>query len=231
MSSTDVFDVVAPDYIRIDEHWGCDLDALKSAFNAALAETAGPVAYLDVGSGPGFHVCAMQEFYPAAEVLGIDPSLEMIEVAALRARVMRLSRVGLLRTPLERMADERFDVVSCLNNTLGNLRARGMRPTAVRERAMRKMRRIVRSDGFLVVSVYNLEKLASTYGCNLRILPKSRPERGDLFVEYRQGEQRVEYYSHWFTENELVELLERNRFKIDLFEKRMSRLVVRARAV
>ena|SRR3989338_4053533 len=229
---TNVFGVMASSYLREDKHWGSDLDFLKTSLDSATRAGDDDVTYLDVGCGPGFHLHAMRDFYPRAYILGIDPCDEMIEEAAEKARLRGL-HVNLLRTGVMQFREETHDVVSCLNNTLGNLRERGLRPSVTRERAVRKMRTLVREGGPLIVSVYNLEtlELKQDYGSNLRILKKSSVEAGDLYVQYRHAGGLTEYYSHWFTRAELIELLRHGGFKVELLEERMARLVVRARAV
>lgn len=229
------YQVMSPSsYPREDRHWGADLDFLKEAANALLAKSKSKIDYFDIGCGPGFHVVMMGRWYPEISLVGVDISEHMLRAA--RAEVSRagLKNIDFIHSDILNLPTERkCNLVSFLNNGLGNMHQEGTSSYVLRVNAIQKIRALMRKYGHAVMSVYNLEKLTPCYGPNHRILPGGDIKSGDLFIEYQpRGSHRIEtYYSHWFTENELVELLEQNGFKIDLFEKRMARLVVRARAV
>ena len=224
-----VFDVIASSYLQEDEHWGCDLDVVVQAIHPFLP----CAAYMDLGCGPGFHVATIARWFPGASVTGVDYSLAMLAAAGREVRYFGLRNVALIQANiLEFKTIRRYHVVSCLNNTLGNLCVCGETPVVVRESTMRAIHALLVPGGKLIVSVYNLEKFSARYGENFRILPQSDTERGELFVEYMSGKVKpVQYYSHWFTESEFVRLLEQNGFKIELLEKRLARLAVIATAI
>ena len=237
MRGRNVFDVVATSYIRDDEHWGSDLDVLKDALNLRLRKTRRQIRYMDIGCGPGFHAVAIKRLYPEVFVFAFDDSERMFKEAFLQVEQMKqlgipsflVAWANILQLQAKK---KKFDVITFLNNGLGNLQEKDARPDALRTQAIQKARSFLCRDGFIVVSVYNLKELKGVYGQKLRILSKSNLGRGELFIEYRPGNgEVVEYYSHWFTRKELVALLEQNGFKVELLEERMARLVVKARAV
>lgn len=153
-----VFDAAAPSYIRDDEHWGSDLDVLKDTFESYLKKRGKQIRYLDIGCGPGFHVLAMRQLYPEASVSGIDDSPRMLREA--RKQISRLQlNVKLTRANILDFRVGMYDVASFLNNGFGNLGASDLLPLNVRTLAMAQVRKLLRRDGSLIVSVYNLEKL------------------------------------------------------------------------
>ena len=225
-----VFDVIASSYLQEDEHWGCDLDVVVQAIRPFLPR----VAYADIGCGPGFHVAAIARWFPEASVTGVDYSPDMLAEAEREVRGFGLHNVSLVQANiLEFKPACTYHVLTCLNNTLGNLYARNKTLAVIRRKAVRTMRSLLVPGGRLVLSVYDLEKFSSRYGGSFKILSqKSSIRRGDLFVEYTPLEgESVQYYSHWFTESEFVRLLEQNGFKTEMLEKRLSRLVVIATAI
>ncbi len=223
------FDAIASSYLREDEHWGCDLDVVVRAIRPFLPHAA----YADLGCGPGFHVATIARWFPEVLVTGVDYSPAMLAEAEREVRGFGLQNVSLVQANISEFKPARaYHVLTCLNNTLGNLCARGEMPAAVRDRAVRTMRSLLAHGGKLVASVYNLKKFSQRYGENFRVLPQSDTKRGEMFVEYMPREvEPVQYYSHWFTDKELVAILEQNGFKNELLEKRLARLVVIATAI
>jgi|GEM_PF-5580327 SAM-dependent methyltransferase len=224
------FDLVAETYIRDDEHWGSDLDVLKAAFNRHLEERS-YVRYLDLGCGTGFHITMMKRLYPRSLIVGADSSCNMLTIAQEEIGRLKLTEVELVHADVTQLTTEAQDVISFLNNGLGNMRLDTMHASHLRMQVIGKVRSLLRKDGSFVISVYNLDALTEPYGRIVRILPKSDPQNGDLFIEYRSDKGTEEFYSHWFRKMELIELLEQNGFKVGFLEKRMSRLIACATAV
>ena len=232
MDTATLFDTVSRCYIRADEHWGSDLDVLKSAFNSMIEKRKNP-RYLDVGCGPGFHLEALKRLYPEAAITGIDASKKM--VAEARRRLQRLRLKGqLVQTDVLNLAAkcDSYDVVSFLNNGLGNVYRSEEIVSTDRVEIVSKMRTLLRHGGYVVMSVYNLNKFDRDYGKRLRVLDSSNIAHGDMYVEYRpQHGSPLVYFSHWFKPDEVAHLLERGGFRVELLEERMSRIVVKARAI
>lgn len=114
--------------------------------------------------------------------------------------------------------DGLFDVVLCMNNTLGNIVGDSVKSAeGERIRALVELRRVLAADGgALVLGVYRREalKLEGAYGRVFFLDHElSRLEAGDLVVRYCSppATSRVgtPYYSHWFREDELEGLLSR----------------------
>lgn len=231
-SNKGVFETMAPFYIREDEHWGSDLDILKDTLNTALIRCKKRVRYLDAACGPGFHVAALKRLYPELKITGADYSARMLAQARKDMRLQKLEGVSLKRMDVTKMISrKKYDVISLLNNGLGTIYRERAAPALLRRQTIRRMRNLLRKDGYVVITVYNRTKLANRYGKNLRITERSDAGKGNLFIEYKINNKVVEYYSHWFTKKELFDLLRKNGFRIDFFERRMSRLLVRAIAV
>ena len=229
---SNIFDVLARRYIRDDPHWGSDLDFLKAAFEPLHTKSDHTIRYLDIGCGPGFHVAAMKRLYPGAFISGIDFSPRMLREARKHLSQLKLG-VGLTEADILGFCTRsRYNIVSFLNNGLGNVYRGDEDPSTSRVHIVSKMRTLLRKGGFLVLSVYNHKKLSTVYGGRFRILEKSDVDYGDLFVEYRPPtEKPVEYYSHWFRPDDIVHLLERDGFKVELLEERAARIITLARAV
>jgi ubiquinone/menaquinone biosynthesis C-methylase UbiE len=106
---TRLFDQVAP-------RW----DAMTSperlvAFEAALEQIPGePAAILDLGTGTGDGAIAAARRWPAAEVLGVDVSREMVEEARRKAPELRFEVGDASRLDVP---DGSFDLVA-MNNVI-----------------------------------------------------------------------------------------------------------------
>jgi SAM-dependent methyltransferase len=106
---TKLFDDVAP-------HWDAMMSAERLvAFEAALEHVPGePRSILDLGTGTGDGAIALAERWPAADVLGVDVSREMLEEARRKAPQLRFE-VG--DGSALAAADGAFDLVA-MNNVL-----------------------------------------------------------------------------------------------------------------
>jgi len=217
----------APSYLREDAHWGCDLDILK----LAIQRVGDSCRYLDLGCGPGFHSNWIAETYPRMSIVGVDLSVSMLTLAKSHAENLALRNVRFVHAELSTYHDtDCYDIVGCLNNTLNNLCDGVNRADSIRRNALARMRELLRPDGQLVLSVYNKDKLRiENYQCICTVSPESKPDEGELFLEWGDGELRERHYSHWSTEEEVLMLLEQSGFQVELLEKRLARIVVSAR--
>jgi len=96
---------------------------------------------LDVGCGAGHY--AAELFARGARVTGIDRSATLLERARGRVHDRAVLRLHDLEQPLEFAADYSFDGVVC---------ALVIHHVANRRRLLREMRRVLRPDGWLVIS-------------------------------------------------------------------------------
>jgi ubiquinone/menaquinone biosynthesis C-methylase UbiE len=107
------FDSVAAGW---DERVRSDSAEYLTPLRAALDRLeARPARILDIGTGTGAAALELADRYPAAEVVGIDVSAEMIAQARARAADLN-SRVRFLVADIAGFdEDERFDLITMLN--------------------------------------------------------------------------------------------------------------------
>lgn len=232
-STKQVFDECATVYLREDKHWGCDLDIISE-----YVEKFKESEIIELGTGHAWHLANL--FFITStklkRVVGIDYSDKMLEQARtllnsilLNGRPLidkvELKKADILSLPFE---DESFDVTLLLNNTLGNIpgetfdKAKGQR-----KKALSEIRRVLRQSGFLITSVYNSNKLTEEdrYGKVFELDHRhSNLETLDLVVRFK--ESGTPYYSHWFTTNEIRQLLYDVSFRVVVVEERGKRIIV-----
>lgn len=222
-----IFDIIASKYIREDSHWGADLDLMKITINKLL-EKHKEIKVMDATCGPGFHIAALAEFYPEIEIVGLDYSPPMVKLAQARIHKLGLKNVKVDNADFVNFKhNQKFHLIICLNNSLGNIFRAGIKPENLRFKVIKKMYKMLSSNGYLILSVFNRSALDSSYGQHLTIRGDlSNLTKGDLFVEYQRGQDKTLYYSHWFTKSEIAKLDEVANFKLDFLEKRLARFLV-----
>jgi len=231
-----VFESMAQEYIREDSHWGCDLDVIKYCIYDLLKREE-DVNWLDIGCGSAFHITSVAEFYPEISITGLDYSSFMLRDAEARINRMGLNNITLKKVDIiEEDIAGKYDLITFMNNGLGNLyKSRdGENPGDIRKRVVGKIDNALNDGRYFVLSVYNRDTLGidDKYGRHLEIIKElSNPEKGDFFCNYLVGGKKVPYYSHWFLEKELYELVEGTNLKLDFLESRMSRFVAQYKKV
>lgn len=228
-----VFERIATKYIREDRHWGSDLDLIKISIEEIL-KAKNNLKWLDIGCGPGFHIASIGELYPEIKITGIDYSNLMLKQACKKIKKLNLKNITLkAKNIIEDNIEEKYDLITFLNNGFGNLYKEGFNPNKIREQIIKKITKSLNKKGYLILSVYNREKLEINYGNNLRLLKDlSDINQGDLFVEYIPNSKlKIIYYSHWFSKKELIYFGKVSRLKVDFLERRMSRFLVRYKKV
>jgi len=228
-----VFDECAQVYLREDKHWGCDLDIIVSCLERFRAPEV-----VELGTGYAWHLANL--FFlspvPIRSVVGVDYSPKMLErarelLSAVRFRGGTLGdRVKLVETDMTKtqLRSASFDVALILNNTLGNVPGHSFTHAALRRSAvLREARRLLRPQGFLVTSVYNARRFEEKdkYGKVFALdHVLSDTTNFDLVVRFKKT--GTAYYSHWFTEIEVKQLVEQAGFSVLEIEERRKRLVV-----
>jgi len=236
-STKKVFDDCSSVYLKEDKHWGSDLDIIKE-----YIEKKDEVSVLEVGTGYAWHLANL--FYISSskliKVIGIDYSKKMLRKAAnvlksifyknvpLSERI-ELINCDLLSLPFE---NDNFDVILMLNNTLGNITSDTFETAKLqRKKALNEIKRVLKPNGYLILSVYNANKLTEEdkYGKVFQVNHKlSDSENFDLVVDFIKT--HTSYYSHWFTLEEIKNLIYSCSFKVEEYEIRRKRIVVVARS-
>ena len=220
------FDSVGREYPDNDLHWGNDIPWLFGELDKH--SSLYPIRILYPGCGPGRLFTTLSGFSEKIySVLAMDMSSVMTkEATAALFRIASFSRLGVSVVQQNFMTDiledeegGEFDLVLCLNNTLGNIidgDYKGAR--MLREDALRRFGQRLRYGGFLFLTVYNRDLLPreenSLYSPFLKInTDESDFSSGDLSMVFsREGVPDIQFYSHWFTEPELKGLLKSQGF-------------------
>lgn len=228
----DVFEGCSEIYLQEDKHWGCDLDVVR-----AEVDRFDRPCILDAGCGPAWHLANICQLCSNPSILvGIDYSTRMLKLAeALIARNGLETKVMLYLADMLNMPfrGDRFEIVICFANTLGNLPGNSFEESNdARMRALSEFARVLKAGGSLVLSVYNAEELTDEdkYGSVFVLDPNlSQLETNDLVVRFcTSGDPLVKgipYYSHWFTVGEIERILTVAGFRIRTLERRMKRIV------
>lgn len=231
-STKQVFEECAPVYLKEDKHWGCDLDIISE-----YVEKFKESEIIELGTGYAWHLANLffLSFANLKRVVGVDYSENMLKRAhALLSSILyngqpltekvELYKADILSLPFE---NESFDVAIFLNNTLGNIPSETFdKAKEMRKKALTEIKRILKPAGFLILSVYNANKLTEEdkYGEVFELdHDLSNLETFDLVVRFK--ETRTPYYSHWFTRNEICQLLYDVSFKVLEVEERKKRIV------
>ncbi|MBI4143524.1 class I SAM-dependent methyltransferase [Candidatus Woesearchaeota archaeon] len=229
-----IYDAIAQGYVRIDGHWGSDLDVIKDSLERRIAQNNKVV---DLGCGTGWHLANLSWVYDwRIKAVGIDYFDAMLDEAKNQIRRFPEAGIKLVQADMSRLPlpDNMFGLALMLNNTLGVFWQGSVKEAAEKRiAALREARRILAPGGELVFSVYHRGMLPpeESYGANFRIMEeKTNREMGDLVVEYNDGINIAAYYSHWFTKDELRHIAKSSGFILRFIEPRMSRLVGAMRA-
>jgi len=140
---------------HVTEHYGSRATANSCCTTprggclAPLAEIAlareGDIV-VDIGSGPGFDVCAFSgSVGEKGRVIGLDLSKEMIEVATERARQLRLRNVEFTLCDAEAIPLESDSVDLVVSNCVINL-------MPDKPRAIRELARLLKPGGRIVIA-------------------------------------------------------------------------------
>jgi demethylmenaquinone methyltransferase/2-methoxy-6-polyprenyl-1,4-benzoquinol methylase len=146
LGSGAMFDAIAPRYDRLNRimSFGVDRRWRKKTV-AALALPDGPCRVLDVATGTGDLAIDIARRHPQARVVGVDPSLGMLEIGRGKVAARGLAdRVELLAGDAQALDhdDASFD---------GATIAFGIRNVPDRRRGLAEMARVVRPGGRVCV--------------------------------------------------------------------------------
>lgn len=169
-----------------------------------------PAARLvDLGCGTGRLLRAMADY--GCWCLGVDLSLEMLQVARARTVDVALMRANLV--DLRGIAPESFDAAACLFSTLGMLRGKDERRKAVEE-----AHRILKPGGVFILHVHNRWFNAWNREGRRWLLSNAwkalwgKATAGDRLMPVHQGVANLTL--HLFTRREACRLLRSVGFRI-----------------
>ena len=207
-----------PEYQSVVEanasRWSADDDAWRGykrasgtlvledrvARTLALADARPGCTYLDIGCGPGVLTKLVAERIGAARVVGVD---QLDRSSGIEFRPFNLdSRESLP------FADHTFDVVSCLE-TLEHVHDT--------DHLVREIRRVMRPDGYGLLSVPRLDGLLTV----MMLTVGMQPPAVECSLRRRYGApgepDRVSGHVSHFTKRALASLLRANGLVIDAF--------------
>lgn len=185
-----IFDAMGTKYIQEDARWGDDLDIIQTAIN----KIESPIKYLDVGCGTGFHISKIAKLLPDAEITGMDFSQTMLDITTSELRKQDIHNVTLQNVDITKSdwdVNEKFNLITFLNGGLGNLHVENKNPSDIRKQAIKNISQHLDSNGYLILSVYNRDKIHTDYGSNLVIKAESDIKNGDLIVQYTINKQQT----------------------------------------
>jgi SAM-dependent methyltransferase len=194
------YDRLAPSYAELCRRREPYLRSIETHIVAAIP--SGSRSLLDIGAGDGRRVSRIVAEAKIGTVVLVEPS------AAMRSQVANIGEVCPARAEdldPARIA-ERFDVVTCLWNSLGHV------PTSEKRlRALRAIAGLLSPQGLFFLDVihrYNLRSygLAATAGRWLRDLISPRDTNGDVTAKWDVGGESLSTYGHVFTHREILRL-------------------------
>ena len=229
--SLELYEFLGESYLKLDMCRGDDMDIIVKE----TTRYSQGCSILDAGCGPGRHVEHCSQLQSVQEVEGIDFSTTMI--AAARKHTYdspRKASVSLrVHDLLEPIIDiTPFDIVLCLNNVLGNVISKDIdTATDDRKRFLQNMYTYMSPSGRIVLSVYMRSfmppECAHGSDNGFRLLDSSNCQTGDLIIAYTPAPSlKFQYYSHWFTKEELTDLLSESGFNTLHVIERSPRLIV-----
>ena len=223
----EIFNAVANIYLSEDKNWGSDLDIIGPVIDK-LPEYS---QILDAGCGPGWHIQQLSPKYPTHRFHGVDVSANMIAQAqssyhaGARNRMITYSCGDIL----DIQASEEYDVILCLNNTLGIITGKELgTPGQFRELVLRKLLSLLAKNGKIILSVYDADKFSvSDYPNKFKYISDASSPRTHDYIFQIDGYGTVGKYlfTHWFTRNELLSLLKNEGFVPEKIVQRGRRLI------
>ncbi len=150
----------------------------EAPFLQGLLRRAGARRVLDVGCGTGRHAIHLADL--GFEVVGADPSAEMVERARENARGK--ARVRFVQAGfggLRQAAEGTFDAVLCLGNTLPHIRSQSELVEALGDIAG-----VLRQGGLLVIQQLNYDRILAQRQRFLGLTEAKRDDGEYLFFRF-----------------------------------------------
>lgn len=206
----EVFQSCSSVYLDLDAHWGSDIDLIRK-----IITTNGLTKILDIGCGPGWHLSELAKSTNGkTQIIGLDYSPNMLREASIRlSRNGSHKKIVLIQGNGDHLpfAKEIFNLTLCLNNTLGNITCDDIKENSfLRHSFVKQIERILTLGGRAIFSVYHAPSFSriDRYGDEFILLPhESDFGNFDFILSYKTPSGIHKYYSHWFTSDELEDIL------------------------
>ena len=201
---------VRDDYNTISKHFSETRRGLPKEYHSLAEYVKNGDKVLDIGCGNGRFLYAL--YNKDVDYCGIDASEEMIELAKFKFPKAGFLRADALDLPFENNSFDKIISMAVLHHIpCGDLRSD----------FMREARRVLKKDGLLVLTVWNLWNhkkpliLLLKYFV-LKIIGRSKLDFKDIYYPWKDQEGNItaDRYVHCFTASELKNLAESARFKI-----------------
>lgn len=202
--NSDIYDRMAPHYRAYSDQRTAYIDAVNDTVLEFMPHNAEWM--LDVGSGDGVRAVDLAHRGGIDNLVLLEPSAEMVKLCS-----------GLpvndiwhgTAADLPEMHQPGFDLITCLWNVMGH-----MPGTAARVDALKRMGRLLKSGGRIILDVNNRHN-SSAYGkftvfCR-QILDAIFPDerRGDVSFMWDIAGEKIPANGHLFTPTEMLDLFSR----------------------
>jgi len=233
------FEANAANYLDDDIHWGNDVDFIFTEGKRLQRVLNRQLQVLYAGVGPGrilFDLLSQRHFFDY--VRAIDFSPRMIELARERINLLEAIDPGSANACnlevlniLDLKPRPLYDIALLLNNTLGNIVVNGSAQEGAAT-MLTAIRNVLRSNGILILTVYNINKFVKTnslYTQRLKILKRENEQ--DFLLQLELNEERHLFFSHWFNLDEIRHLFQSAGYEVRAYEERQERIVICARKI
>ena len=196
------YDLIAEEFSRTREKpW----EEIKFLFNDYLIFGE---KVLDLGCGNGRYFPSFKE--KRINYFGIDFSEKLIEIAKNKYPEGNFQVGDALNLPFpENFFDKVYSIA-----TLHHIPSKEFRLQFLKE-----IKRILKPEGLLILTVWRFHQLKETYllfkYTILKLFRKTKLDWKDIFEFWGK---KIERYYHWFSENELKNLVKEANFKIEKIE-------------
>jgi SAM-dependent methyltransferase len=194
------YDRIAPEYSAFSERRKAYLRAVEDLIVSRIRGGAGSL--LDVGAGDGSRALRIAAAAGIKRVVLVEPSSGMSQDVPSTAELWRVRAEDLNPDTIS----ERFDVVTCLWNSLGHVVGEESRL-----RVLRSMAQLLSPTGKLFLDMnhrYNARSYGFIATCArwLKDALTRDLRNGDVTASWRVGESCVSTYGHVFTDGEIMRL-------------------------
>lgn len=195
LSPIEAYDALAPYY---DSLRASRQQYLAAIDQIIIREARGARTLLDVGSGDGARALRIARSVGVMDVVLLEPSAGMRAQCREEAECWSCDASRLPATP------RKFDLVTCLWNTLGHLQ-----DTREREGVLARLKTMLTPQGSIFLDVnhrYNGRNYgwARTAFRLLHDLVSPAESNGDVLTSWQAGDERICTRGHVFTQRELL---------------------------